>query len=141
MRPLKGTGTAPAEEAAAAAARPSRQLLRDELGEVAVDLVGADHHPLAGDEPALPPQGLHPLLGGEGVAEAGGKLPLGPAVDHAVLEDEGDLARIDVDQPVVVPPACPRPLDPVGLLLEPRGHLEVPGAPDALHLLADPYRV
>src|SRR5687767_15858117 len=128
MRLLKGTGTASAEEAAPAAARPSCQLLRDELGEVAVDLLRADHHPLARAEPALPPQRLHPLLGGEGVAEAGGKLLVGPAVDHAVLEDEGDLARSDVDQPMVVPPAGPRPLDPVGLLLRPGRHLDVAGA-------------
>ncbi len=59
-------------------------------------------------------------------------------MEDAGLEDELDRRVGDVDEPVVVRPAGPGAVDPVALLLEPRGDLDVSRPRDARQLGADP---
>src|SRR4051812_19037620 len=113
-------------------------VLAHEAGQVLVELRGLREDPLAELEAVLPPECLDPLLGGESLPALARKA-IGLARVHDVrLGDELQLPRRDVDQPAVVAPSGPRAVQPVGLLLEPRGNLDIAGGTDPSHLAADP---
>src|SRR5205807_2550269 len=120
-----GTGTLqcagePAERCAPGSRhRPQPELGGREVSKIGVEFFGDREDVLPILEAALPPQTGDPFVLGQTLPETAREVVALPSMHDVVLEDEGDSPRrIHFDQPPVVCPSGPRPLDPVALLLE-----------------------
>src|SRR5947209_11254532 len=89
---------------------------REQSRQPGVELLGPEVHVLAADERLAPPQARRALLGAEAV-ERPGRQVRARARQQVRLVDGLQRAVDDLEEPAVMAPAHPRPLDAPGQLL------------------------